>query len=603
MIKTLDAFRRSFFSERRALIGQLGPEAFDQGAVLYTCALTGRQVVVRDALPEAPSQEVGAFVQRVTLEWWTSRLLFAGDAEPGTRFEPTAGLYGRYLPAVGFDWCLELAPVGPMQAWRVDAREKATRLDLPADEEMFRDQTGTFFDLRSAWQVMVDRFVSTGELAVAEVQPGYVVGVRAGIPGDPAPEEREDPELMSHFSAWDPRDYDTLEFLNGPQAEGLPPSERWPEWLAAHADQIASGAVEIFALADSAAFQEAIVDLATARSVEVRSVAEARLRLVRGPLWAEVELDRPYLRTLHAGLSFAAGARAFFQPLVLELDEAFDLLTALRERLVGFAVTVESGTVVVIRAPGQAAPLGRWNLLSLVGRQDAHGSRGVDEVLAFFGYDPEARAFTRQDPPLGICPICGDPARVGKVVRPLALLGVDPRTLAGVAVGNHFIFFTRDCPRHSTPLEPRPDRPLATLEAAWQAGLPEAGIPLAEVRAFPPSVGVVAPDQAAEALEALPEGSLVVGFDAGSLVLEPALLKAALQAAERPASGRFHVVAFGPDAVVVSRGALVGPALYQARVAAEDAVRGLFPGRSWPLDVARWMELDMEPLGQVIWTR
>ena len=110
------------------------------------------------------------------------------------------------------------------------------------------------------------------------------------------------------------------------------------------------------------------------------------------------------------------------------------------------------------------------------------------------------------------------------------------------------------------------------------------GIPLAAVRAWG-------------------EGSLVVGFDAGSLVLEPALLKAALQAGERPATGRWFACAFGPDAVVVTPTQLTGKVLHQARLAAEDAVRGLFPGRGWPLDVARPVDLDVEPLGQVFWTQ
>jgi hypothetical protein len=181
-------------------------------------------------------------------------------------------------------------------------------------------------------------------------------------------------------------------------------------------------------------------------------------------------------------------------------------------------------------------------------------------VLAFFGFDPQTHHFTRQDQPLTTCPVCGEPARVGKVVRPLGLLSADARTLAGAAVGQHFILFTRDCPRHSTPLEVGPGRTLGELEAAWRAGLSEVGIPLAAVRAWG-------------------EGSLVVGFDAGSLVLEPALLKAALQAGERPATGRWFACAFGPDAVVVTPTQLTGKVLPPG--AAGGRRRGAWPV-SWP---------------------
>ncbi|MCA9528389.1 MAG: hypothetical protein KC549_19025, partial [Myxococcales bacterium] len=327
------AFRHAFFAERRALIGRLGPEAFDQGQVLYTCALTGRQLVVQDAFPEPATGAIGAFVQRVASDWWATRRQFAGEADPGTRFEATAGLYARYLPAVGFDWCLELGPEGPARAWRVDGRERATALALPPDEDTFRDQTGTFFDLREAWAGLVARTVATGQGAVAEVQPGYVVGARVGVPGDPDPAQREDPDFMEHFSAWDPREYDTLEFLNTPETAALPEAWRWPEWLGAGAGAVAAGEVELFALADSTAFVEAIKDLAAARGADVREVADEELRLSRGPLSMQIEWARPFLRTLHAGLGFAEGARTFFQPALASLDEGFELLTALRARL------------------------------------------------------------------------------------------------------------------------------------------------------------------------------------------------------------------------------------------------------------------------------
>ncbi|MEZ4463725.1 MAG: hypothetical protein R3F43_04190 [bacterium] len=581
MTDPVAAFRQAFFAERRALIGRLGPEAFDQGQVLYTCALTGRQIVVQDAFPEPAGGAVDAFIAQVARDWWATRRQFAGDADPGTRFEATAGLYARYLPAVGFDWCLELGAEGPARAWRVDGRQQATALSLPPDEDTFRDQTGTFFDLRHAWRGLVARVLATGQGAVAEVQPGYVVGARVGVPGDPDPAQREDPDFMENFSAWGPREYDTLEFLNTPETAALPVAQRWPEWLGPGSEPVARGEVELFALADSTAFVEAVGDLAAARGADVRPVGDEELRLSRGPLALQVEWARPYLRTLHAGLGFAEGVRIFFQPTLASLDEGFELLGALRERLAPLQVGVEAGTVAVVRRGDEV--LGRWNLLTLVGRQGALGSRGVDEVLAFLGFNPETQAFERPETPLDRCPVCGDPARVAKVVRPLALLGADPRTLAGVPIGAHMVLYTRECPRHTTPLEPHPDQPLAILEAAFQAGLATAEISLAEVRA-------------------LAGGVLLTGFDVGSLVLEPRLLKTALRAAQVPAGGKRHAYAFGPDTLLVTEAPVDAATQHAARVAAEDAVRGRFAGRGWPLDVARPVDLDVEALGRVTWS-
>ena len=195
-----DRFREAFHQTRLALVRAHGPEAFDQAQVLYICRKTGKSVVIRDAFQTGAGGSAVAFIEALKLGWWAGRQTFEGEAEEGLDLQPVAGLYARYLGEVGFDYSIEFDLEGAKKAWRMNARGKVWPLVLPKDEGMFRDQMGTFFDLQAGWRFLVDQHLETGEIALAEVQSGYLVGVRAGVPGDPNPEDREDPALEAVFS-------------------------------------------------------------------------------------------------------------------------------------------------------------------------------------------------------------------------------------------------------------------------------------------------------------------------------------------------------------------------------------------------------------------
>lgn len=614
-----EAFRTAFHRARRELIGAHGPEAFDQAQVLYADAETGRQIVIRDAFPRAFGiGPIDAFVERLNRDWWRGRQTFSGDGGDGLKLVPVAGLYAHYLPEVGFDYSIEFAPgasapageEGPdraggaerdepdpageaVAAWRMDARGRVTRLSLPKDEGMFRDQAGAFFDLRAGWRWLVERHQATGahrptgELQVAEVQSGYIIGVRAGVPGDPDPAAREDDELAHAFSRFDIQRFDTLEFLGSPEAARYPfVGERYVEWLGAAAPAVEAGEIEPFVLADASEYLAAIEDLASQRGVAVAWIDpedDIKVGLVKGPLRTEMAFSYPYLRTLHTARSFVEGASAFFGPFIDAIDEAHDLWTIAKEKITGYDLRIEHGVVLVVSERGTDVPVGRWPLLNLVGRDNEHGAARVESFFQLLGYDPQTGTFADRSEALDTCPISGEPARVGKVIRPSALLGVDPRTLAGVEVGQHVVYYTVESARHVTPVERRPGRTLADLEAAYRAGLESAATTLLVHRRLP------------EATDAL----LLVGHDVGSLVLEPARLKAALEAVEAPTGGEHHVYAFFADAMVIAPKALTGEALRRARLAALEATQPHFPARVWPLDVVRIVTLGPPPAGRV----
>ena len=569
--KTKDAdvarFCERFHASRATFVAEHGPEAYDQGAVLYVDD-AGETVMVLDAFygpqPEGP---VDAFLGRLVSDWWVGRQTLRSD--DGRILSARAGLYARYLGEVGFDWVVELGAAGVERCSRRDGRGRQRALAPPEDESMFRDQTGTFFDLRAGWRWLVEAQRDADALVVCEVQPGYVVGVRPGVPGDDDPGAREDPELEHAFSRFAPGHYDTLEFLGGAVAARYPfHTERYHAWLGDAAAAADAGAIELFVLADSERFADGLRDLCERRGIEAAIDAgdeeePPRIELHHGPIRLEVDFSYPFLRALHTGRSFVEGARAFYLPVVQALDEAHELLRAAAEVLPERRVTCD-GVVMAIGG------LGRWNLMGLAGRLRFRGSEGREALRSFLNAGDTAD--------LTVCPVCRGEARVAKVVRPRRLVG--DAELVGVAVGDHVVCYTLEDEAHSTPVSPGAARTVATLEAAYAAGLDRARVHLLEARR-------------------ISGASLLVAFDAGSLVLEPGLLKAALLAAELPADGARTAYAFFPDVVVVADAPLGGRALLRARAAAMEAVQGRFPGRTWPLDLARPVDLEAAPAGTV----
>jgi len=580
--------REGFVEARRTLIAQHGPEAFDQAHALYVEEATGQHVVVTDAFAPGATMSVDAFTTALARGWWHQRATFDGG-DSGRALRIIGGCYAHYLPEVGFDYGLELRPDADGKAqvvstWRMDGAGRTWALVEPVDTGMFRDQTGTFFDLRAGWRWLVAQFRREGHAVVAEVQPGYTIGVRAGVPGDADPASRQDPELDALFSGLARGAFDTLEFLGGKVSEQYPiEGERYREWLVDEASAVASGTLDLFVLADSDELLRCVEDLAESRAVTVERHDDDEggdLVLRKGPLSTTLAFGYILLRAVHTGRSFATAGRTFVAPTLDALTDAHELFTAATDALPEHVLQIEDGAMLTVTTEGGGV-VARCDLLGLAGRQGVHGRERLAELLQIMGYDPETGCFHAQPRALDVCGICGRNARVGKVIRPTALLATDPRLLAGVEIGDHLVHYVVECPQHVVPLVPSPERSVADLETAYRDGL--AG---AEIRVL-----------GARRLAA--GASLFVGFDLGSVVLEPARLAAVLEAAELPHVGERFVYAFHPDAVVVASAVLDEVDRTAARLASLEAITPLFPDRAWPLDVFREVRLDVPPRGRV----
>ena len=199
------------------------------------------------------------------------------------------------------------------------------------------------------------------------------------------------------------------------------------------------------------------------------------------------------------------------------------------------------------------------------------------------GFDPANG--TLLDSPLDLesCPVCGAPARVEKVIRPTTALGVDSATLVGVPIGEHTVYFTLDCPLHSTPLHPQPDMSLAEYESAYQAGLERATLTLVHQQTLPDGV----------------PGQLLIGHGVGSLILEPGRIRAILKAVDADTAEQREVYGLFPDVLVVVERALTDTERQRIRVLARELIETVFPGRTWSLGISRSVSLDTPALGRV----
>ena len=592
-VGAVDSFREAFFRARRAFIREHGRDAFDQAEVFYPTSGHTDSIVVRDAFYGAPPEgPADAFLQRLAATWWTARRRLERDETDGGPLTAAVGLYGHYLPSVGFDFVAELDVDGQLRCWRVDARGRATAIAPPDGELMFHDLTGTFFDVRAGWRALVGRHRIAGELAVIEVESGYVIGVRKGDPSADDPGSRYDPEVEAAFSRMDPHEYDVLEFLGSAEAGAYPfLGERFDEWLGDAAPDVDEGRIDLFVLAASADFRAAVEDLCTHRDgIEVEWTDDADsdelwAELRRGDVVTRASVAYPFLRTLHTGRSFSEGAQAFFGSLVDTVEEAGDLLAAIRRLLADtdYAVELHDGATATVRDGDRV--VGRWNLMAIAGRQAYRGSEGEAALAQLIGFDPTSAEIAPRSADLDSCPVTGQPARVGRLFRPQALLGAGSRQLVGAAIGEHFVFYTHETlepPRYSTPVAAGEGRGLSVLEAAYQRGLGSATTTLDHARAL--------------------DGNgtwLFVGWDIGSLVLEPGRVRAALEAVGGGGRNAGHGYAFHPDALVVSSAPLDGRAARMARTAALEAVQPRYPTRTWSLDVARALDLRVPAIGVV----
>jgi hypothetical protein len=399
---------------------------------------------------------------------------------------------------------------------------------------------------------------------VIEVENNYMIGVRPGEPGsqeDPA--EREDPHLEDAFSRFDAERFDTLEFLNGPDAVELPfQEERYPSWLPeAWLPALDAREHELFVLALSDGFFRAVEDMAEVRQVEVtllHSDERPTLKLHRGPVSRSIDFSLPYLKTLHSGRTFSEGAVDFVREDAERVRSASELYFGVNALLASspFKAKVKKETLTISEGGLTRAELPLFTWAELGAFDGPKGPQRLLTLLGFEGSSPAELSWRTPEHPLDVCPLCQEGAQVRRAVRPRPQerpQGSQATFERGGGWGHYLL----SCPQHRLPITwASPERLEELISAQHYRRL--------EVRAEHSEGGVTL---------------LWAEEVAGLLLDEPG------RESLRERGGLF-AQAFYPDVVALSMSPLKEDKLRETKLRAELLAQQVNPSRMWPLTLS-----------------
>jgi hypothetical protein len=496
------------------------------------------------------------FIDSVTTEWWGARaevIMAQGEsARPAI-----CGFYGRYLSASGFAMVIEFGPDGREHIWRVDARAQGVSLPLPQNEEDFYSQFGTPLDLHYGWRWLLERYIETERLCTAEVEPGYLIGVRRGAPfSEEDPSDREDPEIQEVFSRFDIERFDTLEFLNHEVSERYPFSEeRYEEWFPeSYIEHLKRNEIELFTLSQSERFFQAIEEVAERRKVEVSLEGaddHVTLTFTRGP-WS---ITRPfalaYLWTLHTGRKYEEGAIEFFRADLERLYSASELYFKLLTPLAEHRLEVSGDHLKVSDSRGAERaniPLLSWSAAGAFDHAD-----GVTRLLRFIGFD--AGEWREVNHRLDECPLCDAPARVVRSIRPKSHQVEDVMNASFNYDADIWGYYSLTCPHHQLPIHWADSD---TIERGLKAQTHQ----MIEVNVEVEVEGV----------------SLLWAREITGTLFDPETRESLLE------RGATHAYAIFPDLIALSEMLLQGHLLDAVRQRASLLADQWGPDRAWPLN-------------------
>ncbi len=443
---------------------------------LAEISATPRLVVDRVHIPHLRCPTFD-FIDSVKRDWWPGRAIVRPDKER-EEVQAIIGFYGRYLGASGYALVIELSPAHASDfslnptLWRVDARPEGVEITFPQDEGEVYSQLGAYLDLQVGWAWLARESMKAKALITAEVEPGYLIGVRPGDPlSEEHPSEREDPEIEEVFSRFDAERFDTLEFLNSEESEEYPfQSERYRSWLPSDlVEEFVEKRYEAFVLSQSRRFFEAVEEVAERRKVEVSfedSDEPPLLIFKRGPVSLKRDFTLPYLWTVHSGRQHHEGAVEYFRDDVERLfiaSELFFNVKRILEQAHGegsLYIGIEDEDILVIReASGQRRiwvnlPLSLWVSEGLF-----DGKGGAQKFLQLLGWSDHPPQWSRPTHSLDHCPICDQQARLSKVIRPSVVEAGQEKgqQTIGTLIKDQLPkrlwgYYSLTCPQHQVPV-------------------------------------------------------------------------------------------------------------------------------------------------------
>ena len=581
--KAIDSFRRQFFKSRLEKVRTHGVQVFDEAALLLRDLEKDRDVLVTDAFPlERPHGSINHFMAGIAASWWMPR---QPTATSGSSLSPRCGLYAHFLPQTNYDIIFEFEAdkEAPKMIWRLDARGRAAALPTPKNDGDFRDQAGTFLDLRFGWRWLANEFSQQNALVAAEVESGYVIGIRpATEDAEVDPLERVDPAVEELADRYGRTRFDCAEILNSEEAGALPfAAEVFCNDLLQR--YLPGRRAEVFVLASSENFLGMVEEFAEHEGVQVELTDhddELRLHLTVGAIRHSIAFAYPFLRTLYTARSFPDGVREFLVPLIRQVAGAHDIHERVCQMLPNHEIKVDDMGVMTVS--DEAQQLTRLNLFRTSGQMWTHSAESDADLLRLIGLDPDTKLPRLETRRLDQCSICGQSARVSKLIRPLDSIGEQTQKFAGIPTDRHLIYFVQECPSHSVPLELLPGQGIGELETAYQDAVSSAVLSL--LHAESDANGAV---------------WYFVGHDAGSLILEAGRITGLMHAFDIEMESVWGL-AFFADVIVLAQSKPSLDDLTRLRHRAREYVQPIFPDRLWRIDMVRSIDPSTPPIGDVL---
>jgi hypothetical protein len=382
-------------------------------------------------------------------QWWKKRKIL-NQSEAGI------GFYGRYLSGVGYFCVMSFKDNGYFTMHRYDPQGKEDLLLYPKDEGLFYDQFGTFLDYRTGWKWMIQTFKKTKEPIVREVELGLSFGIRKGEPNT-NPADREDDQLEELFSKHDIDRFDTLEFIGSEEAQTYPFEEgTFEDWLdQSQVATVKSREVDLFVLANSEAFVDAVRDLAEMKQVEVNlSYAQKEgqddvIVLYKKNLKLEKSFSYAYLWTLHTAQSYHQSASAMLSEFIEQVDEAEKFYHEIEQELGAYFSLKQEQELLTLKSKktqkSKSFPIFEWCTLGVF-----EGVKRVDLLKKFLGIGEQGE-WIEVKHSLKQCPICGDFATIQAMIRAKNIELKHQKHFFDI--GPVKGYFALICPKHQVPID------------------------------------------------------------------------------------------------------------------------------------------------------
>jgi hypothetical protein len=572
------------------------PATPDLVTVMWRCAKCKGLNPARRLLPEQPPfdklSDVRELLLRVGLGqgggWPVPTAEFCGLCRADAPSKPDFAevLLFRYLAETGCDAVARMpvtsGKAGDVVWGRLDVSGAYDPLGRLIAEEYFREAFGRVLSAREAWADVAGESIAKRSPVVMKAAPGYFLTCRrAGADG------REDDRLAAELGmALDKLEGRTtfrgrsirLGTAEDAELAKLIPTCR--EWLPGQWRQLAEGKY----------VAEAVVDASALRRLAERELAAGGRDLRIGEYSASMDLDEVTARTVRAGLTLGEGLQQFVWPEARRLYGVSRIGERARALLYGQEVSVEAGTVLLIRrkpapgsAPGSGAEIGRLNLAVLAGEIDPSAPGAVEGVLSgLLGLDTvtgEIRPPKASDTRCG----CGQEAWLARKPRPRGYFKKLGANVAYVEWRGVELAWSLDCPTHSRYL-PAADLPAEKgLEERYARDVEKATFQIVAAKGL-----VVEKSQA----------RLALGPDISATMADPRLRRGLARRLKGDLPGK-DMLFWAPttNMVIVSPQPITGQVRVEMRRAALEMAReaGLAPGEDLDLEIRD--KLTAEPAG------